>query len=164
MSDPRAPEPALDTADRELLLGWLAFHRDALAAKCGGLTGEQLVTRSVPPSDLSLLGLARHLTEMERVYLHQALTGQPTSLLYCTDDDPDGDIASLDPAHAEADLARWQEECAASDAALAGLALDDRVGSRTTVRWLVQKVIGEYARHNGHADLIREAIDGQTGE
>jgi len=160
----RATEPELGADERALLLGWLAFHRGALETKCAGLSGEQLVTHSAPPSDLTLLGLARHLTEMERVYLHQPLTGQPTSLLYCTDDDPDGDIASLDPAHAEADLARWREECAASDAALAGLALDDRVGSRTTVRWLVQKVIGEYARHNGHADLIREAIDGQTGE
>jgi hypothetical protein len=86
-------------------------------------------------------------------------------LIYCTDDDPDGDFASVRADDAEADLARWHAECALSDELVAGFELDAvRPGGKSTVRWLVQKVVGEYARHNGHADLIREAIDGQTGE
>jgi hypothetical protein len=160
----RVPEPP-NGSEREIVLGWLAFHRDALNAKCAGLTPQQLVIASAPPSDLTLLGLVRHLTEMERAYLNQPLRGLAVELLYCTDAEPDGDIGSVRAETAEADLARWHEECALSDELIAGFALDDvRPNGKSTVRWLVQKVVGEYARHNGHADLIREAIDGQTGE
>jgi hypothetical protein len=141
------------------------LHRDALDAKCAGLTPEQLCRRAAPPSDLSLLGLVRHLTEMERSYLNQPLRGLAVEWLYCVADDPEGDIASVRPENAAADLDRWRAECALSDELLATFALDDvRPNGKSTVRWLVQKVVGEYARHNGHADLIREAIDGQTGE
>jgi Protein of unknown function (DUF664) len=70
----RAAQPG-NAGERELLLGWLAFHRDALQAKCEGLTADQLVARPAPPSDLSLLGLVRHMTEMEHVYLVYALAG-----------------------------------------------------------------------------------------
>ncbi len=90
----RAPEPG-DLSERRLLLGWLAFHRDALAAKCEELTPGQLVARAAAPSALSLLGLVRHMTEMERVYLVYALGGGPLSLVYCTDEAPDGDIEGL---------------------------------------------------------------------
>lgn len=94
----RAPEPS-DAAERGLLLGWLAFHRDALAAKCEGLTDEQLVTRSAPPSDLSLLGLVRHKTEMEHAYLVRALAGGRFSWVYCSDEAPDADICDLKPGY-----------------------------------------------------------------
>lgn len=170
MSEPgdRAPEPAIATCadERTLLVGWLQFHRDALASKCAGLSPEELARRSVAPSALSLLGLVRHLTEMERVYLGQPLTNTPWSMLYCTDDDSDGDFESAVPDDAAADIARWRAACGESDAALAPYSDLGAVAARGTgpVRWLVQKLIGEYARHNGHADLLREAIDGAVGE
>ena len=161
----RAPEPA-DAGERDLLLGWLAFHRDALAAKCAGLDAAQLVTASAPPSDLTLAGLVRHLTEMERVYLVYALGGGEFRLVYCTDDEPDADIVGLDPAVAEPSMRRWHEERAAADALLARHPDLDAPGAgyRRSVRWNLSKIIQEYARHNGHADLIRERIDGATGE
>ncbi len=161
----RAPEPR-NADEHGLLLGWLAFHRDALAAKCEGLTPQQLVATPVPPSDLSLLGLVRHMTEMERVYLSYALGGGTLELVYCTDDNPDGDIAGLRPEMAQASVERWHAEMAAADLLLsAAHSLDDiSQGNKRAVRWNLVKVIGEYARHNGHADLIRESIDGATGE
>jgi hypothetical protein len=163
----RVPEPGSDD-ERDLLLGWLAFHRDALAAKCAGLGDDALVARSAMPSDLSLLGLVRHLTEMERVYLTHALGGGGTELqlVYCTDDEPDGDIVGLTPSMVASSLARWHEERAAADALLAKVtSLDARsAGNRYSARWNLVKVVQEYARHNGHADLLRERIDGATGE
>jgi hypothetical protein len=162
----RAPEPGAGGGERELLLGWLAFHRDALAAKCDGLSAQQLVTLAVPPSDLSLLGLVRHLTEMERVYLVRALAGGELRLVYCTEAEPDGDIVGLTPDLSAASLDRWHEERAHADRLLADAGALDAVapGNKFSVRWNLVKVIQEYARHNGHADLIRQSIDGATGE
>jgi hypothetical protein len=157
------PEPFAD--DRELLLGWLAFHRDALARSCADLTPDQLVEQSVPPSDLSLLGLVRHLTEMEHWYLEGALGPEPVEPLYCPDDDPDGDIIGIDVSMVEPSMARWREKQATVDALLARHSLEDPTRSGTrSVRWCVVKVLEEYARHNGHADLLRERIDGAVGE
>ena len=95
----RAPEPG-NAGERDLLLGWLAFHRDALAAKCEGLTAEQLVEASAPPSDLSLLGLVRHMTEMEHAV--PGATQWPAARsagVYCTDEAPDADIVGLSRGH-----------------------------------------------------------------
>ena len=162
----RAVQPG-NASERELLLGWLAFHRDALATKCDGLTAEQLVLTPAPPSDLSLLGLVRHLTEMEHAYLVHALAGGGQfSWVYCTDEAPDGDVANLTPAHAPASLARWLAERARADQLLSstGPLGAMSAGNRFSVRWNLMKLIGEYARHNGHADIIRQLIDGATGE
>jgi hypothetical protein len=129
------------------------------------LTEEQLATASAPPSDLTLLGLVRHLTEMERVYLVQPLRGGTLELVYCTDDQPDADLAGLASSMAPS-IERWREERLAGDALL-GLvdSLDlSTPGNRHSVRWNLVKLIQEYARHNGHADLLRERIDGATGE
>jgi hypothetical protein len=161
----RAPQPE-NVTERGLLLGWLAFHRDVLAAKCAGLTAEHLVTAPVPPSDLSLLGLVRHMTEMEHAYLVHALGGGAFSRVYCSEEAPDADILDLAPALAGASMARWQQERARADQLLSATGALSAVscGNRFTVRWNLVKVIQEYARHNGHADLIRERIDGSTGE
>jgi hypothetical protein len=160
----RAPEPA-DAGERELMLGWLAFHRDALAAKCAGLTDEQLALAAAAPSDLSLLGLVRHLTEMERVYGVWALGGGDLKLVYCTDDEPDADIIGLTAAQATGSLDRWHQERAGTDELLDTAALDaPGAGNKRSTRWNLIKLIQEYARHNGHADLLRQRIDGATGE
>ena len=163
----RVPEPA-DGDERSILLGWLAFHRNALEAKCAGLDADQLATRSAPPSPLSLLGLVRHLTEMERVYAVWAL-GPKSELRFVwgdyTDDGPEWDI-DADASMVEVSLAAWQWEKRAADERIGQHAELDSVGAGNgrSLRWNLQKLVGEYARHNGHADLIRERIDGRTGE
>ena len=152
-----------------MLLGWLDFHRQALADKCAGVSDEQMVTASVPPSKLTLLGLVRHITEMERVYGSWGVGGDgELEFVYGPYEDggPEGDLDDLTPAMVAPSIAAWRAERAAHDAALT--AADD-LGSADTgngrmVRWNLVKLIQEYARHNGHADLIREAIDGVTGE
>ena len=163
----RVPEPA-DGDVRSVLLGWLAFHRNVLEAKCAGLDADQLVERSAPPSPLSLLGLVRHLTEMERAYGSWAL-GRRTDLQWVwgeyTDDGPEWDI-DADASMVEGSMAAWEQEKAANDERVAAHATLDSIGPGNghSLGWNLQKLIGEYARHNGHADLIRERIDGQTGE
>jgi Protein of unknown function (DUF664) len=146
--------------ERAMLDGWLDYYRATLPHKCAGLTPEQLVERSCPPSRLSLIGLVRHLVEMERAYAHR-LAEPDLPLYYCTDDDPDGDIESVSD-----DLARYAEHVARSREVMAGHALDDTFGrSRPyTLRWVYLYLVKEYARHLGHADLLRERIDGATGE
>jgi hypothetical protein len=163
----RIQQPA-DGDIRGVLLGWLAFHRDALEAKCAGLDADQLVERSTPPSPLSLLGLVRHLTEMERVYGVWAL-GPKMDLQWVwgeyTDDGPEWDI-DVDASMVEESMAAWARERALSDERIAAHSTLDSIGAGDgySLGWNLQKLIGEYARHNGHADLIRERIDGLTGE
>ena len=163
----RVDEPS-DGDERSILLGWLAFHRDGLRLKCAGLTPEQLVEKSTPPSKLTLLGLLRHLTEMERVYAAWAL-GPTTPLQFVwgeyTDDGPEWDF-DVDASMVDDSFAKWDREREAADQAIAGHPSLDSVGAGNgrTVRWNLQKLVGEYARHVGHADLLREAIDGATGE
>ncbi len=163
----RAPQPP-DGDERAILLGWLAFHRDALEAKCAGLDAAQIASRAAPPSPLSLLGLVRHMTEMERVYAAWAL-GPKADLQWVwgeyTDDGPEWDI-DADASMLTDSMAAWQREKALADERIGQHPILDSTGAGNgqSVRWNLQKLVGEYARHNGHADLIRERIDGQTGE
>lgn len=160
----RTAEPE-SLPERELLLGWLQFHRDALAAKCEGMSAEQLIEQSAPPSTLSLLGLVRHMTEMERQYLGHALSGDGRDFLYCAEDD-EGDIENLDVTMTVDSLRRWRKQMAETDMLISrydDLSADGATGW-FSVRWSLLKVIEEYARHNGHADIVRERIDGQRGE
>src|ERR1022692_4316343 len=107
------------------------------------------------------------MTEMEHAYLVHALAGgQDFSEVYCADEAPDGDIANLTPDQAAASLARWLDERARADQLLSSTGPLGAIvaGNRFSVRWNLMKLIGEYARHNGHADIIRQRIDGATGE
>ena len=152
--------------EREMLRDWLDWHRATLLRKCAGLDAQQLARRSVPPSSLSLLGLVRHLSDTERGWVRQTFRGQQVPDLYYRSDAPDADFDEADPAGAEQDFGRYRAECRAVDAALEGAMLDDTFtfGDDTlSVRWMWQHLVEEYARHNGHADLLREAIDGQAG-
>ena len=162
----RAPQPA-DGDERSIITGWLAFHRDALAAKCEGLRDDQLVQRASEPSRLSLLGLVRHMTEMERAYGGWAL-GPRAELEWVWgsyEDDAEPDI-DCDVTMVADSMRMWREETRRTDDALArhSTLADKGGGNGHSVRWNLTKLVGEYARHNGHADLIRERIDGQTGE
>jgi Protein of unknown function (DUF664) len=157
-----------ETADeRATLQGYLDFHRDTLIWKCAGLTGEQLKARPLPTTNLSLLGLVRHLADVERSWFRRRVAGEDAPPIFYTEAEPDRDIDPPPDADPDADLAAWRAEVAACDRAVAGRDLDDTFVSRTetlSVRWLYGHMIEEYARHNGHADLIRQAIDGATGE
>ncbi len=162
-------DPPTVAGERAALDGWLDFHRTTLLIKCQGLTGEQLAERAVPPSSLSLLGLVRHMTDVERAWFRIRSAGQ-TSLgfRYATGESPDADFDCADPSGAEADLAAYREECELARAAMVGRSLDDtffhdRYGRTLDLRWVCLHMIEEYARHNGHADLLRERIDGVTG-
>ncbi|HUZ52559.1 MAG TPA: DinB family protein [Streptosporangiaceae bacterium] len=163
-------EPPEVSGEREALQGWLGYHRATLLVKCQGLTGEQLARRAVAPSTLSLLGLVRHMAEVERAWFRIRMAGQADlGLLYCSDEYPDGDFDLTDAAAAEADLATFVTECELADAAVKGRSLDDtftspRDGTPINLRWIYLHMIEEYARHNGHADILREQTDGVTGD
>lgn len=149
-----------------MLEGWLDYHRETLALKCEGLTTAQLREASTPPSDLSLLGLVRHMTDVERNWFRRVLSAEDAPPLYWSTEAPDGDfeVADADPQES---MAAWRAEITLAREAAAGRTLDDTASRRDetfSLRWIYIHMIEEYARHNGHADLIRQRIDGATGE
>ena len=164
-------EPERIAGERESLEQWLDFHRDTLLSKCAGLNEDQLKSRSVPPSALSLLGLVRHMVEVERWWFRMHAGGEQIAWEYCSDDNESADFDDLDDADAAVDLETYRREIDAARAAVQSKGLADVVASRgdhpertLDVRWIYQHMIEEYARHNGHADLIRECIDGVVGD
>ena len=150
--------------ERGILEGFLDWHRATLLFKCAGLTGEQLALAPAPPSDLSLLGIVRHMADMERSWFRIRFRGQPLPRLY---EYEDAAFEHADPARAEADFTAFAEERDLAREAVAGASLDDEFtggrGLTLSLRWLYTHMIEEYARHNGHADLLRQRIDGVTG-
>jgi uncharacterized damage-inducible protein DinB len=167
--DPRRREPDMGHADdRRMLEEWLEFQRTTLLLKVEGLTDEQRKTRPVAGSTMSLHGLVRHLSEVERWWFQQVLSKDPSSSpIWTTDASPDADWFPLDEAVWEDDLAVWQAACETSREIAGRHELTD-VGEHphagpTTLRWIYVHMIEEYARHNGHADLVRELVDGQVG-
>ncbi|GHC68548.1 DinB family protein [Streptomyces cinnamoneus] len=164
------PRPALPTTggEREVLTAYLDWHRETFALKCAGVPQERLSDKGVAPSGLSLHGLVRHLAAVERWWFRLQFAGEDVPELYYTDDDPDQDFGQLDGDPAEA-LAVWRAECERAReivAATASLDATGRVfatGEPISLRVVLVKLIAEYARHNGHADLLRERIDGATG-
>ncbi len=160
------PGGSLVAGERELLSGLLAFHRATLLALCSGLTGEQLATRSVEPSGISLLGLLRHLRKVERIWWRQRVGDQDVAPLHGFGEGVDRDFDELDPERAAEDYAALLDEWREADAVAAAHDLDHVVrsgGEPFSVRFVYVHLIGEYARHNGHGDLVRERVDGATG-
>ncbi|TRV78087.1 DinB family protein [Streptomyces sp. 130] len=158
---------SLVAAEREMLTGYLGWFRSTLLQKCAGLTGEQLAERTVPPSNLSLLGLVRHMAKVERTWFRQRFAGQDLEPMYDPGKGKDADFEDLDPATAAEDHARLVEECRLADEIVAGASLDDTFthnGEVYSLRLVHVHMIGEYARHIGHADLVRERLDGVTGD
>jgi hypothetical protein len=152
--------------DRTILEGFLAWERHTLLTICAGLTGEQLAKHAVPPSNLTLLGLVRHMAKVERTWFRQRAASEDVAAMYDPALGKDVDFNDLDPALAHVDLARYEQECRLADAAAAGLSFDDTFtlrGDTYSVRLVYVHMVAEYARHNGHADLLRELIDGTTG-
>ena len=168
-SDPREGGPRLGD-ERSTLTEFLRCQRLTLQLKCDGLDAEQLARRAVEPSTMSLLGLVRHLADVERGWFRTRFAGQDVEKRYQTAERPDGDFdgAEADPAVVADAWRAWREEVgfaeeftAAHDLTFVGR---DSEGRELSLRELLVHMIEEYARHNGHADLLRERIDGRTGE
>ena len=168
-ADPRAGGPSLGD-ERATLAEFLRGQRLTLQIKCAGLDAEQLARRSVPPSTMSLLGLVRHMAEVERSWFRRRFAGQDVGRRYQTEDDPDADFngAVADPAVVQEAWAAWQEEVAFAEEFAREVDLDavgrTSSGDPISAREMLVHMIEEYARHNGHADLLRERIDGRVGQ
>ncbi len=158
-------------AERPMLDGFLGHQRRFLAAKADGLTDAQARSATCPPSDLSILGLIRHMSDVERHWSQEDFLGADVAPIYYGPSHPDGDEdggfhpppdASISDA-----LDTFWTEVDASSAIFDRFELDDVEQcdrGRYNLRWILVHLIEEYARHVGHADLIRESIDGSTGE
>jgi uncharacterized damage-inducible protein DinB len=163
------PEPPLEGDERATLNGFLDFQRATLEWKCSGLDAEQLARRAMPPSTLSLLGIVRHMADVERGWFSR-VAGSSRDPHYYTEDDIDLDFngALADRAVVDEAFATWHDEIERSSAVVSDRSLDSTFrhtrGRDFSLRWVLVHMIEEYARHNGHADLLREAIDGATGE
>ena len=164
-------EPTYELAEREMLEAWLDYERATLAVKCDGLADDQLRIRAVPPSTMSLLGLVRHMADVEANWFRRVLSDEEGRGIYWSDENPDGDFDDIETADVAHDFTTWRAECDNARAVAARLTLEE-CGERTdhghleriSLRWVLVHMIEEYARHNGHADLLRECIDGVTGE
>ncbi|HEY3464629.1 MAG TPA: DinB family protein [Amycolatopsis sp.] len=172
--DPREAGPA-PVGERAVLLKQLDYYRRTIELKCAGLDAEQLARRSVPPSTMSLLGLLRHLAEEER-HVRRVMAGEDAPKLYRTAEDRDGDWngAVADPEVVADAWHRWRTEAAATDRFVEGVAdlgtpnagASDYGpdGADVRLRDVLVGQVSEYARHCGHADLLRERIDGRVGQ
>ncbi|MFJ5231908.1 DinB family protein [Kitasatospora sp. NPDC088391] len=161
--------PPLVGDEREILTSYLDFHRETFALKCAGVPVERLSERLVPPSGLSLHGLVRHLAGVEQWWLEIQFAGDESRpQLYYSDDDPEQDFERLDGDFA-ADLAVWRSQVersrriVAEAPSLDATGVHKASGQPVALRRVLVHLLAEYARHNGHADLLRERVDGATG-
>jgi uncharacterized damage-inducible protein DinB len=168
-SDPR--EGGARLGDERLTLNeFLRGQRLTLQVKCDGLDAVQLASRTVEPSTMSLLGLVRHMAEVERAWFRRRFAGLEVPRRYQTEADPDADFngAAADQAAVDEAWAAWRDEVAFAEQFTLDHDLDfigrDSEGEPVSLRELLVHMIEEYARHNGHADLLRERIDGRVGQ
>ena len=162
---PRIPRVA---PEREALAAYLDYYRATVEMKCRGLTGEQARTRSMPPSTLSLHGLVRHLASVERWWFQQNFERRDVPFLFFTTEEPELDFHPPADADFAQDLETWRAECEISREIVASHDLDDTVRpldwhEDVDLRWLVLRMITEYAQHCGHVDLLREGLDSKIG-
>lgn len=168
-ADPRTEPPGAGD-ERATLVGFLRWQRETLELKCAGLDADQLARRAVEPSSMSLLGLVRHLTDVERHWFRTFMAGEDVRFHYWDDGrDTDWDGAVADPDVVAEAWRRWRDEVAFADAFVADapdleITAEHRHHGRLSLRWVLIHMIEEYARHNGHGDLLRERLDGTVGE
>ena len=165
---PKRPHIPFNGPERVQLDAWLDFYRATLLEKCNGLNAGQLKQRPIASSSLSLLGIVRHMTFVEQVWFETTFAGTETVDYYKTDGDRDADFNDLDSDAAETVFDLFQEVISVSNGLASGHPLDEhakrsRRGREVDLRWIYLHILEEYARHCGHADLIREMIDGTTG-
>jgi len=167
MTDDRVGPPSTGP-EREMLRGFLDYHRATLARKCEGLTDDELRRTSMPPSTLSLLGLVRHMCEVERTWFRKVINGEDITLVWSPDNDYQVAYDASQSTRSQA-FAAWQAEVERSRQIEArAQSLDtvvhaERWDEDVSLRLVMLHVLLEYARHNGHADFLREGIDGVTG-
>ncbi|WP_395297391.1 DinB family protein [Kitasatospora hibisci] len=160
--------PPLTGGEREMLRGFLDYHRATLAVKCDGLTDEELRLQSSPPSTLSLLGLVRHMAEVERTWFRRVINKEDVPLVWSPEGDFQAAYDAREADRAEA-FAAWEAEVEhARRIEREAESLDvtgymPRWESEVSLRLVMLHLIHEYARHNGHADFLRESIDGEVG-
>jgi uncharacterized damage-inducible protein DinB len=168
--EPTRIEPDLQADERTTLIEFLDYYRASLALKAHGLTDAQAATASCPPSILTLTGLVRHMAEVERGWFQRTLTGGDVPPIWYSEERPDGDLDLVDEHTSLAEsVAQWRAEIAIADEITAASSLErlsviDKWGREVTLRWILVHMIEEYARHCGHADLLRERIDGAVGD
>jgi len=171
-SNPRG-EPPTQGDERATLAGFLRWQRETLELKCAELDADQLSRRSVEPSTLSLLGLVRHMAEVERWWFRRTMAGENAPPHYFSDAEPDEDFdgAAPDPAVVAEAWNTWREEVVFAERFVADApnlditgTVPDEVRGLMSLRWVLVHMIEEYARHLGHADLLRERIDGAVGQ
>ena len=162
-------EPQQMADERTTLFEFLDYFRETLLRKVEGLSTEQARVSACPPSTLNLLGLVRHMADVERHWFRRVLCDQAADPIFYTDDNEEGDMQPDQFATLEegvlalrAEIAMAQANCEPRD--LDDLCARERRGAPVTLRWVVVHMIEEYARHCGHADLLREAIDGTVGD
>ncbi|HEY7015260.1 MAG TPA: DinB family protein [Streptosporangiaceae bacterium] len=162
------PDPPVIAGEREMLRVFLDYHRATLALKCDGLSDVDLRRRSMPPSGLSLLGLVRHMAEVERTWFRRVINGEDIPLVWSDEGDFQVAYDATGATRAEA-FGAWEAEVGHSrriEAAAESLDVtgyQPRWGEDVSLRLVMLHMIHEYARHNGHADFLREGIDGTTG-
>jgi uncharacterized damage-inducible protein DinB len=168
--DPRDTGAEL-SGERETLIEYLRAYRLTLEMKCAGLDAEQMARRSVPPSTMSLLGLIRHMAETERSWFRRVMAAQDVPSIYRTPENREGDWddAVGDPQQIERAWRAWRDEVAfaerfVTEAGDLDMTARTRDGRRKELREVLVHMIEEYARHCGHADLLRESIDGRVGQ
>ena len=158
-------DPPLSGSEKETLTGFLDYHRATLLGKIDGLSDEDL-TRKLVPSETTLLGLVKHLAIVERWWFRMVFNDEQIQP-YWTKDDPDRDFR-IEPNETSKEIIElYRDECDRSREITDAASLDDvarRDGRNETLRWILVHMIEETARHNGHADILREQIDGATGE
>jgi uncharacterized damage-inducible protein DinB len=167
---PERTDPPAQADERTTLAAFLDFQRATLAVKCDGLTDDQLRDRAVPPSRLSLLGIVRHMADVEHNWFRPVLGGEEMATIFGPDMDWEAAFRDVDTASVAVAFDTWQAECEHSRALVAGSPNLEAGGPRGSggsepfsLRWVLGHMIEEYARHNGHADLLRERLDGSTG-
>ncbi|WP_411079130.1 DinB family protein [Streptomyces sp. cmx-18-6] len=171
MSTSERPMPPPVADERTTLESWLDFYRATLAQKCAELSEAQLREASVAPSAMTLLGLVQHAVAVERNWFRKVLAQEDVPALFAPVDGGgggghDGGFELAEDATYGDAVAVWEAEVRRGRENCAGRGLDDTspfMGGEVTLRWIYTHMIGEYARHCGHADLIRERIDGRTG-
>ena len=176
MAEPTTPLPDIDVSaadERTTLDGFLTYYRAVFTRKAEGIGDDEARRTPCPPSDLSLLGLVRHMAEVERIWAKWMFRGDADEPLFYgdahPDRDPDGDFHAPADATLEAAMAAYRREVADADEIYRSAGLDDVLANaereqKNSLRWILVHLIEEYARHVGHADLIRQAIDGAVDD
>jgi len=164
-------EPEVAADERTTLLGFLEYYRASLAMKVDGLTDAQGAMASCPPSILTPTGLVRHMAEVERNWFRRRLADEDAPPIWFSEERPDGDLEVEATTSLADSLTAWRAEIARADEIVAAAPSLDQLAKRpvwdgviVSVRWVLVHMIDEYARHCGHADLLRERIDGVVGD